>query len=289
MAEKKYEDLVKKLVFQGGTGGAKANAREMAFMMGDKLAGIDMNFILGVYEHPGDWAPGRGSHTHPLFAEYLLFFGYDPEDLNYLGSELELTMGEEWEAHKITTPTIVIAPKELPHCPLVTEKVYKPFGHLHLAMSSKYSGGKAPQKTGSTDGTKYANLFKKMVGNEGPGGADAKQLITINGDQDLEGHDINIEMGLYTEPGQWSEEAHVHPYDEIMVFFGHNTDDLRYLGAEITIEIGKEREKHTFDVATVVSIPKGTPHFPVVCNKVEKPYRMARVGLAAKYESSPVK
>lgn len=279
---------MRRLVFQGGTGGARANAREMAFMLGDKLAGFDMNFILGVYEHPGDWAPGRGSHTHP-FAEFLLFFGYDPEDMNYLGSELELTVGEEWEAHKITKPTMVIAPKGVPHCPLITEKVSKPFGHLHLALSGKYSGKKAPPRIGETDGSKYANLFKKMVVKAGPGGADAKQLITLNGHHDLEGQDINFEMGLYTEPGQWSEAAHVHPYDEIMVFFGHNTDDLRYLGAEITIEIGPEQEKHTFDVATVVSIPKGTLHCPVVCNKVEKPYRMARVGLAGNYESSPVK
>jgi hypothetical protein len=71
-----------------------------------------------------------------------------------------------------------------------------------------------------------------------------------------------------------------------MIFFGHNTDNLSYLGAEIIIEIGKEHEKHTFNVPTVVSLPKGTPHFPITCNKVERPYSVMQVGLSAKYDSS---
>jgi hypothetical protein len=78
----------------------------------------------------------------------------------------------------------------------------------------------------------------------------------------------------------------VHPYDSCLIFFGHNTDDLSYLGADITLEIGKEHEKHNFNVPTVVALPKGTPHFPIVCNKVEKPYSVMQVGLSAEYKSS---
>ncbi|GAI34071.1 unnamed protein product [marine sediment metagenome] len=51
------------------------------------------------------------------------------------------------------------------------------------------------------------------------------------------------------------------------------------------IEIGKEHEKHTFNVPTVVSLPKGLPHFPIVCNKVDKPYGVVQVGLGPKYEA----
>jgi hypothetical protein len=137
------------------------------------------------------------------------------------------------------------------------------------------------------DEKKYAHLFKKMEVKEEPGGADAKQLISMSGDE-LEATNINFQMGLYSETGQWQpgKEALVHPYDKCIVFFGHNTDDLSYLGAEITIEIGKEHEKHTFDAPTVVSIPKGTPHFPVVCNRVDRPYRIMQVGLAAEVKTS---
>ena len=284
MAESKYGNLVKKLSFQKGTMGG-ANARELVFVGGEELAGFDLNFIVGVYEKTGDWAPNRGAHSHP-FDEFLLFFGYDDQDMNYLGSELELSMGSEQEKHKINEPAVVVAPRGLPHCPLITEKVYKPFGHFHLALSSQYRGSQE-KADGTTDGKKYAHLFKKMEVKAGPGGAGAKQLISMSGDE-LQGTNINFQMGLYNETGQWQpgKGALVHPYDKCIVFFGHNTDDLSYLGAEITIDIGKEHEKHTFEVPTVIAIPKGTPHFPVVCNRVDGPYRVMQVGLAAEVKTS---
>jgi len=283
VAETKYGDLVKKLSFRAGMGGA--NARELVFVGGDELAGFDFNFIVGVYDQTGDWAPGRGAHSHP-FDECLLFFGYDDNDMNYLGSDMSLALGKEQETHKFSVPTVVVAPKAVPHCPLITERVYKPFGHFHLALSAKYSAD-GVKLEGTTDGNKYAHLIKKMEVKKGPGGADAKQVISVSGDE-LEGLNINFQMGLYNETGQWNPRkgARVHPYDECLVFFGHNTDDLSYLGAELTIEIGKEHEKHTFDVPTVVSIPRGLPHYPIVCSKVDKPYSVMKVGLGARYQSS---
>jgi hypothetical protein len=284
VTDSKYGNLVKKLEFKKGTMGG-ANARELVFVGGDELSGFDLNFIIGVYEKTGDWAPNRGAHSHP-FDECLLFFGYDDKDLGYLGSELELSLGSEQEKHKFSVPTIALAPKGMPHCPLITKKVYKPFGHFHLALGAKYSG--SPEKLeGTTDGNKYAHLIKPLKVKGGPGGADAKQLISMSGNE-LEGININFQMGLYNETGPWQpgRGALVHPYDKCMVFFGHNTDDLSYLGAEITVELGKEHEKHTFNVPTVISIPKGTPHFPVVCDRVDRPYSVMHVGLAAKPESS---
>ena len=34
-------------------------------------------------------------------------------------------MGKEYETHKFSVPTVAAAPANLPHCPLITEKVYK--------------------------------------------------------------------------------------------------------------------------------------------------------------------
>ena len=64
-----------------------------------------------------------------------------------------------------------------------------------------------------------------------------------------------------------------------------NVDDLSYLGAELTIEIGQEHEKHTFNVPTAVSIPKGLPHFPIACDRVDRPYGVVQVGLSPKHEA----
>ena len=106
--------------------------------------------------------------------------------------------------------------------------------------------------------------------------------------RDLEGLNLNFTMGLYEKTGKWypDQGAHLHPYNECLIFFGNNADNLSYLGAELTIEIGKEHEKHTFGVPTVVSIPKGLQHLPVICSKVDKPYRVMRVGLGPNHEVS---
>jgi hypothetical protein len=229
-----------------------------------------------------------GAHIHN-FDECLLFFGYDDNDMSVLGSDMELSVGKEYEKHKFSVPTVVAAPANVPHCPLVTEKVHKPFGHFHLALSAKYSGTGVKQE-GTTNGKKYTHYFKKMAIKKGPGGANAKQMMTMTG-ADLEGLPINFTMGLYNQAGEWypGKGACMHSYDSCLIFFGHKTEDLSYLGAEITIEIGKEHEKYTFDVPTVVSLPKGTPHFPIVCSKVDKPYSVMQVGLSAKYDCSWIK
>lgn len=283
MGKGKYADLVKYLAFRPGRGGA--NARELVFVSGEEMAGFNFNFIIGVYDQTGDWAPGRGAHLHP-FDECLLFFGYDSDDMSYLGSDMNLSLGKELEQHTFSVPTVAVAPKGVAHCPLVTEKVYRPFGHFHLALNAKYSSEHV-EKEGVTDGKKYSHLIKNMMVKPGPGGADAKQIIAVTG-AELQGVNLNFEMGLHNETGEWrpGEGAHTHPYDECLVFFGHNTDNLGYLGAELTIEIGEEHEKHTFDVPAVVSIPKGLPHLPIVCNKLDAPYRCMQVGLSASYNSN---
>ena len=283
MSDNKYDNLLNTLKFQPGRGGA--NAKELTFLGGEELVGFNFNFIIGVYENTGDWAPGKGAHSH-TFDECLLFFGYDDNDLNYLGSDMSLAVGKEQEVHKFSVPMAVAAPRGMAHCPLITEKVYKRFGHFHLALDAGYSADRV-ELEGETDGNKYTYLFHEMKAETGPGGADAVQLITVDGD-DMSGININFKMGLYNATGRWNpgKGAHVHPYDEVLVFFGHNTEDLSYLGANITIDIGEEHEKHTFDVPTAIAIPRGTPHYPVVCNSIERPYGMMQIGLAARYESS---
>jgi hypothetical protein len=286
VVETKYGDLLRTLKYVKGRGGA--NAKELVFVGGDQIQGFNLNFIVGVYDQTGDWAPDMGAHIHP-FDECLLFFSYSDEDMNDLGADMSLAMGKEYETHKFSVPMVAAAPANVPHCPLVTEKVYKPFGHFHLALSPKYSGTGVKQE-GTTNGKKYNYLFKKFPIKKGPGGANAVQQVSVGG-KDLSGIPINFTMGLYNKTGEWypGKGAQIHSYDEVMVFFGHKTDDLSYLGAEITIAIGKEQEKHTFNVPTVVALPKGTLHFPIACNKVERPYSVMQVGLSAKYNCAWVK
>jgi hypothetical protein len=285
MTETQYGHLIKTLSYRKGFMG-KANAKLMTMMHGKDLEGFNLNFIIGVFDEIGDWAPNRGAHVHP-FDEFLFFFGYDPQDLSYLGSDLELAMGKEREKHYFSVPMVVAVPKDLPHCPLLTKKVYQPFGHFHLALSP-VAGGSHVEQEGITDGNKYTSLFKTLAIKQGSGAGNAAQYWSVSAG-DLAGLPANVAMGLYNEPGQLSSEegTHTHPYDECLIFFGHKTAEPTYLGAELSIDLGGEHEKHSFSVSTAVVIPQGTPHSPVVCNRVDSPYRFVRIGLAAEYTRQP--
>ncbi len=65
-------------------------------------------------------------HVHSL-PEVLLFMGSDMNDLNVLGGEMEFALGKEMEIHTISSPTAVIVPGKLVHCPLTITRVDKPF------------------------------------------------------------------------------------------------------------------------------------------------------------------
>jgi hypothetical protein len=281
VADTKYGDLVRTLKYIQGRGGA--NAKQMTFMSGEQLHGFGLNFVIGVYDQTGDWAPDMGAHTHP-FDECLVFFSYDDKDMKVLGADMELAMGKEYETHQFSVPTVVAAPANLPHCPLITKKVYRSFGHFHLALSGSYAGSAVP-KEGTTDGQKYAYLFKTLPVVKGPDGAGAVEQFTVTG-QDLAGMAINFTMSLHNQTGEFNPGKGIcmHSYDTCLTFFGHDTDNLSYLGAEISIALGKEKEKYTFNVPTTVVLPKGTPYGLITCNKVERPYSVMQVGLSGKYD-----
>jgi hypothetical protein len=91
-------------------------------------AGFDfMMLIETIRKGPYRFGPNPDkphSHSHP---EILLFMGADPSDLMQLGAEAEFSFGPELERHVINTPTAVVVPGGLLHCPLVINRVDKPF------------------------------------------------------------------------------------------------------------------------------------------------------------------
>ena len=79
------------------------------------------------------------THKHN-FTEFFYFFGSNPMDMHEFDAEVEFTFGEEKEKHVINSPTVVVAPPGVYHCPLNYAKVNKPIYCLELFMASKYTG-----------------------------------------------------------------------------------------------------------------------------------------------------
>ena len=138
----------------------------------------------------------------------------------------------------------------------------------------------------------FANFVKPMLIKDPPKGLYAEKCIWMEA-KDLEGFNAHFSFRFISKPTanfHPLEGAIVHPYDELMVFeTAGNTKNILTFDAEISCELGAEREEHVFTQPTVVLIPAGTPHGAFKVRKVGKPIVHYSIGLAAAYKSSPAK
>jgi len=354
MEERKYEHLVKPLSIAAMPGAERAfrntgNADINLWLNGrDHLEGLELNFSWGFYTGLGDWHPGMDPHVHP-YPEALVFVGLDPDNIEYLGAEMQYCLGKELEVHTFDKPSVIVAKGGVLHCPSVTKDVTNPVGYSFFIISlgaeprttwmgDGISEAQMKQMQGMTDsdrkppmvstfskkryavneetmtyGNKLGHLIKTMkpiapltenmsaeekakyeeaVDNGGvmrPGPGNTDRLMWMKG-EDLEGIELNYTWGFYKKPGIWhrgpgnSDGAHVHPSDEVLVFVGTDPSDINYLGAEISIDLGEERERFVFDKPTAVVCPKGTVHAPIITRYVDRPFAFFMMNLASKYE-----
>ncbi len=68
----------------------------------------------------------------------LLLAGTDPSDIDRLGAEIQIDMGPGHERYVVTEPTAVVVPKGLPHGPVVTRWVDRPFGVLMMSLGPRH-------------------------------------------------------------------------------------------------------------------------------------------------------
>ncbi len=114
------------------------NGDQIVWLYGDDLEGFDVNFTWGFYSRCGKWHRGGEAHYHPE-AEILCFLGLDEDNLDYLGAELELGMGKDYERHIFNTPTVGICPAGFPHLPLITRWVDKPYAFIVVCLSGEHA------------------------------------------------------------------------------------------------------------------------------------------------------
>jgi hypothetical protein len=304
-----------------------ANADVLVWLNGrDHLEGLKLNFSWGFYTGLGDWHPGMDPHVHP-YPECLVFVGLDPDNIDYLGAEMQYYLGKELEVYTFDKPTVIAVPAGFPHCPSITKKVTSPKGYGFFIISlgaeptttwmgegitetdinamkemADKSGIRSPMKSSvskkkikvsaetMTHGNKHSRFIKPLKSptmTPGPGNADSS--VWMYG-KDLEGLNVNFSWGYYSKAGSWDRGhgIHAHSADEVLVFVGLDPSNIDYLGAEIEIEMGKEHEKYVFDKPSVVIIPEGTPHNPIVTKRVDKPYAVFLISLDAEHETSSV-
>jgi hypothetical protein len=291
MAKTKYGHMIKKLKFEKGKSGAKGTASPdyRAGMEGKDLEGIKLLFGWGYLSQAGVWGPAQ-AHTNPA-GEILLFTGLDYGHPGELWAEIEEGMGPEDEKHVFNTPAIISPPPGFPHGPLVIRRVDRPFAYLGIYLDSEfrqqtYQRPKLPPAAEK----KYGDLVKKMEFRDltqRPMGGNADYIASWNG-KDIEGFKLNFTFAFHKDTGPWhgGKDPHVHSYDEALLFVGCDPERPEYLGAEIQIEMGKEREVHVFDYPAVVVAPAGFVHCPLVTRKVGKPYIFSAICLNVTHDTT---
>jgi hypothetical protein len=151
-----------------------------------------------------------------------------------------------------------------------------------------------PSKEGSTNvmarEKEFSNLVKSMIIKDPPAGLYPEKRIWMEA-KDLEGFNAHFSFGFVSRPTTFHplEGALVHPYDELLVFEGTDTSSILKLGAEVSIELGEEREEYVFNEPTVVLVPKGVPHGPAKVRSLERPIAHYSIGLAPEYRAEAVK
>jgi hypothetical protein len=281
-AEQRFAKYHHKFVYQKGTGGP--GAPDYYFLMtGKELNDKNTNFSVGYYSKVGAWDTSMPAGcTHP-YDVCLLFAGLDPKDPNYLGAEIEISLGKDYEKHVINVPSIVCVPRGLPYGPIITRKVEKPFARLYIGLAKDYQATKLQGKpTGSSSKNEYGHLIKLMSATAmpgvnktvGPGNAD---WLSWPKSKDLEGFIVNFAWGFFSGLGNWHSrpgfDPHVHEGDEFLCYVGLDPKRPDYLGSEIIFYMGKDQdEKFFIDSPMVTVAPSMVWHAPIFTTKVDQTY-----------------
>lgn len=96
----------------------------------------------------------------------------------------------------------------------------------------------------------------------------AKRILWMD-DQVVEGA-FHMNTAWYLKAAETLEKTpHVHDTDEIIGFFGNNPADPYDLGGEI--EIWMEDEQYILTKTSMIFVPAGLKHCPLILRRVDRP------------------
>ncbi|MFH1647091.1 MAG: hypothetical protein ABID71_05365 [Chloroflexota bacterium] len=100
-------------------------------------------------------------------------------------------------------------------------------------------------------------------------------------DHDQLGADCHLLYAAVTEPYVMVDKPHVHDFTHFLCFFGSNPLDYYDFDAEVEFYLGGER--HIIDATSVVSVPAGLTHCPLIFKRIGKPIMVMEIMLTGHY------
>jgi hypothetical protein len=97
---------------------------------------------------------------------------------------------------------------------------------------------------------------------------------------------VDLQLRYIKKPFIMVEKPHKHDVDELIFILGGNPSNFYEFDAEVELYMGEEQEKHTIDTTSIVYVPKGLLHCPLVFKRVGKPLLAGHMLLTATYRKS---
>jgi hypothetical protein len=245
-----------------------------------------------------DWSINE-SRTHDTW-ELLCFLGGNPQNIDDLGAEVSLFLGDDNEEHIIASATVVSIPPGLKHGPITIKKYTKPFVLLRILTTKEYEN-KLNEEFADTDvlsvksmkdGSEVAKNGKKYWMNivRGPFFIDYEPGWT--GTSIWAHHNEyknGTTLGYHCVNSTYDvRHTHAHDFHELLCFLGGDPENPTEFGAEVSMCLGEEKEKHTFNVPAIISMPPGLKHCPLLINNVTKPIVFLEVSTTRDFAAKPL-
>jgi mannose-6-phosphate isomerase-like protein (cupin superfamily) len=117
----------------------------------------------------------------------------------------------------------------------------------------------------------------------------AKRKSTVKSTRIMSVDDEIVEGFFYVDCNWlWSgaaedtaEEPHAHDFAEVIGFIGSNQEDPHDLGGQITIWLDGNKEVLTR--SCLIFVPAGTPHCPILFNRIDRPIFFVTMSPTGKY------
>lgn len=197
----------------------------------------------------------------------MVFLGSDPDNHEDLGAEIELWL--ENDCLKLTETCVVFVPKDVAHGRMVVKNVRKPVINYFCLMNSSYYDEESAEPTAPV-GTYAGNAVVKYAPVDGflppaPEGF-LTRLIWLDGLK-LSGAPYMEAVWFHTANNE-GPENHTHEFDELIGFLGGDPDNPKDLCGEISMLM--DGETVVFDKSSVIYIPRGVTHSPILVPRLDR-------------------
>ncbi len=82
--------------------------------------------------------------------------------------------------------------------------------------------------------------------------------------------------------------THTHDFYELLCFLSSDPENIKDLGAEVSMCLGDEQEIHIFNTPTIISMPPGLKHCPLLVKNITKPVVFLEVSTTKRFITYPV-